>query len=201
MKKNDLTQSQNLTERARSVLNDLRNKTTHPAPCCCAPCLYFEYKKGPKSRGKPVGESMFFLAWLIHHIKLEYFKKTQLKKGKPFKLPLPIYLEHYKNARYLERTVKICDKIDPGFLDYSIICIYKSRTEKLNFLKLEEELIKRRNLEWLRSRPKEEEEWKRNWDVIKLVRRVANYIYKNSGKKITQRDLQRALYSNKKKFA
>lgn len=200
MEINGLTQSQNLTERARLVLNNLRTKTTHPAPCPCASCLYFEYIKGLKARGKPIGESIFFLAWLIHSVKLEYLRKTQMKKGMPSRLPLPIYLEEYKRAPYLKRTWKICDEIDPGWLDYSIICIYKSRTEKLNFLKLEEELIKRRNLEWLKSRPKEMKIWKRNWDDLKLAQQVADLINSKPDKKITQRELQRSLSSKKRRI-
>lgn len=214
MKINDLTHSQDLTEKARSVLNDLKNKTTHPAPCCCVPCLYFEYLKGSRGRGRPVKGLMFFLAWLIHRVKVEYLEKSGKAKrvvinGKEV-LQWRWGRNYYEKTPFLTRTNEILgeildeilniDFLEAPIISYSMINIYKLRIEKLNFLKLEEELIKRRNLEWLKSQPKEMRIWERNWDDLKLAQRAANFINSRPGKKIIQRDLQRSLSSKKKRI-
>ncbi len=197
MEENNLTLNGNLTETALSVLSDMRKKVTHPAPCACTPCLYYEYQKGPKGSGRPVRGLMFFLAWLVHSVKLEYLKKALLKKGKSLELPLPMYLQHYKKAPYLKRTMEILDSLDDYIFDYSLIVTYKSRIEKFNFLKLEDKLIKRRGLKWLKSHPKEEKDWTRNWADLRLAQRIADYIHSNPGKRITQRYLHRKFDSRK----
>lgn len=194
-----MTIKENLTIKAKKILKDLINKKTHPLPCNCVVCLYSEYKE------KRIGVLSFFINWLIHEVKMDYLRE----KGKAKEIIMygrkawQYRTRDYEKAPYLKKAHKIIedlysdeDLIDfaPDFeklLNYAYLNVRRWRIERSSFSKIMDELAKERWLDWIKTQPDLQKEWKANWDDLKIAQKVALFIYKQPKKEINQRILQR----------
>jgi len=203
-----MTIQEDMTVKAKKIWSNLINKRTHPLPCDCPVCLYaLSREKKIKGMRKPFGMMSFFLNWLIHAVKINYLRKN----GKVEEIILygrkawQYNPQDYEKAPYLKNANKIiaglyCDEdlIDfaPDFeklLNYSYLNFRHWKIEKSDFSKILDELAKERWLDWTKIQPDLQKNWKANWRDFRIAQKAANYIYKQPGKEIISRKLQRHL--------
>jgi len=203
-----MTIKENTTIKAKKNLKDLINKKTHPLSCNCMVCLYFISREKPiKGIKKPFGMMSFFLNWLIHAVKINYLKE----KGKAEEIIVygrkawQYDPRDYEKAPYLKKAYKIIgnlyddeDLIDfaPDFeklLNYAYLNVRHWKMERSNFPKILDELAGKKWLDWVKTQPDLQKEWKANWDDLKIAQKAALFIYKQPKKEINQRILQRHL--------
>jgi len=209
----NMTIKENMTIRAKKNLKDLINKKTHSPGCPCIVCLYFAYKeKKIKRTKKPFGMMSFYISWLIHEAKLDYL----IEKGKAEEIirygrKAWQYRPHdYEKAPYLKRASKIITDLyaDENLIDFApdfekllndaYLNVRHWRIERSNFSKIMNELANERWLEWVKTQPDLQKEWKINWEDIIFAPKVADFIHSQPKRQISQWTLLRH-FSNKRK--
>ncbi len=209
-----MTIRQNMTERevwneavywdSKKIWSNLMNKQTHPVPCCCPACLYVLSKKVKiKGMRKPFGMMSFFLDWLVHIAKLEYLKEKKTvkrinrygRKGWQYKT------SDYEEAPYIRTVKKVIaglyntEEFEDFALDFERLFDsprLSSRHYKIkhsNFPKLIDKLSEIRQIEWIKTQPDLQKNWKRNWEDFKFAQEVSNYIHSFPKKRIDRRAL------------
>jgi len=207
-----MTIQENMTERAVKVWYDLINKQTHPLPCECPACLYTLSKKVKiKGMRKPFGMMSFFINWLIHSVKLEYLKESGKAKevNRYGRKAWQYQTSDYEKAPYIRTIYKIMEVFynDDDFEDFApdFERLFDGRTQTSryykikhsNFHKLLDKLIEIRQIEWIKTQPDLQKNWKRNWGDFKFAQEVSNYIYSLPKKRIDRRTLLREKFQGK----
>ena len=204
-----MTVNNSMTDKAKKVLKDLKENHIHSVDCGCAACLFHTYKKTKPGKGRRYGKLTFFLMWLVHEVKMDRLKNEGKAEEITFlgRKAWKISPGEYDKTPYIDRVRKILDELYvdselSGFgpdLEhlFNYLRIYKWRMEKPNFLKLMDELAEKRRLEWMKTQPHLQRKLKYNLESLRFAQRVADFIYSQPNRQVSQRGLLRH-FSNKK---
>lgn len=202
-----MTITDNMTKNALRFFKDMEKEETHPLSCFCGVCLYFQYKKRPKHKGRRFGKRIYFLNSLIHEVKMNHLIKNgkaeeTFKDGRKAWKLIP---GEYDKAPYFKKAREILNELyhlsednDLFLILYDFLPVYHKRTKNPNFSKMQEELSQERWWEWIKTQPHLQQKWNKNWESFKFTQRVSEFIYSQTKNQITQRELLRH-FSNKRK--
>lgn len=202
-------------QRTKKVYSDLVSGITHPAPCCCESCLYNLYLGEHKGRGRKFDKESFFLDYLADEIKHANVERTYILvskeefspsirdlifKDERSRLEILGYADfgNYFKVRNLYK--EISDFIKRELPDSDIdpnpqrIKLKLWRFRKSGIKNILSKLEQKRTLNWQTAQPEyiqKVKARKRNIKQMQLAKKIANFIYAQPKKQVTQRILQR----------